>query len=327
VGEVCRRARQAGVVSSGAFRTAVYEFAVANSHGVFVYHPTTVSDLTTVSMVDGSGGYSAAASWKVEEIDVVALGQEAIDWALRGRNPQSLEPGVYPVVLGPYAVIDIVEFLTTMAGGRRVAEGRSWMPGRQGKQLMSPLVSIWDDGRDPASWAMPFDFEGMPRQRVDIVKGGIVGDAVYDRRWAAREGKESTGHALPPAHPASPWLSAGGLGPHPLHPVMGGGEHSVEDLIASTEYGLFVNRFWYTRVVHPRDAIITGMTRDGLFLIENGEITVPVKNLRFTQSYVEALAGVVMVGDALKALREYYGVLRAPALKLSSFRFTGATTF
>ncbi|HEY76034.1 MAG TPA: TldD/PmbA family protein [Thermoflexia bacterium] len=327
VGAVCRRAEERGVIASGAFRTAVHEFAVANSHGLFAYHPTTVADLTTVAMTEDSAGYAAGAAWKVEEVDVVGLGMEAIERALRGRNPQPLKPGVYPVVLGPHAVADIVAFITQMAGAMLVAEGRSWMTGRQGERLMSSGVSIWDDGRDPGGWPLPFDFEGMPRQRVDIVREGVVGEPVYDRRWARKEGKASTGHALPLLNPLSPWLSGGAAGPLPLHPVMGPGEHTVEEMVASVSRGLYVTRFHYTRVVHPRDAVITGMTRDGTFLIEDGEITTPVKNLRFTQSYVEALAEVEMVGCDLCRVRTGLGILRAPALKLPAFHFTGATTF
>ncbi len=327
VGVVCRRAEEAGVNSSGAFRTAVHEFGVANSHGLFVYHQATMADLTTVVMSDGGAGYAAGASWKVGEVDVPALGAEAVGRALRDRNPQPLAPGVYPVVLEPYAVIDIVAFMGQTAGAMAVAEGRSWMIGREGEQTLSPLVSIWDDGRDPAGWPLPFDFEGMPRQRVGIVRQGVVGGVVTDRRWAKKMGRPLTGHALPAAHPSSPWLKASGAGPLPLHLAMEAGKHTVEEMIAATERGLYVTRFHYTRVVHPREAVITGMTRDGLFLIENGEITTPVRNLRFTQSYVEALAGVEMVGREVHCERPGYSVVRAPALKLSAFHFTGATAF
>jgi predicted Zn-dependent protease len=324
---VCRRAKEAGCIASGAFRTAAQEIAVVNSHGLFAYHPVTLADLTTVVMTEDGAGYAADAAWQVGKVDVPALGQKAIDWALRGRNPQTIEPGTYPVVLSPHAVVDIVSFVSRLAGGMMVAEGRSWMPGREGEQLVSPLVSIWDDGRDLESWPLPLDFEGMPRRRVDIVRKGIVGGPVTDRRWAAKMGKAPTGHALPPTHPFSPWLSTGTYGPMPLHAAMGPGEATVEEMIASTKRGLYVNRFHYTRTVHPREVVITGMTRDGLFLIEDGEITTPVKNLRFTQSYIEALRNVEMVGHEVRREHTGLSVVRAPALKVSAFNFTGATTF
>jgi len=188
---------------------------------------------------------------------------------------------------------------------------------------MSPLISIWDDGRDPVGWPLPFDFEGLPRQRVDIVHDGVVGDAVYDRARAAKERKESTGHALPAANPFNPWLTAARLGPIPLHAFMGTGDSTLEEMIAGTERGLYVTRFWYTRTVHPREAVITGMTRDGTFLIEHGELTTPVRNLRFTQSYVKALAGAEAIGREPRRVWFGPGILSAPALKLVAFNFTG----
>ena len=324
---ICRRAEEAGCVAAGAFRTAVHEYAVANSHGLFAYHPATEADLTTVVMTEDSSGFAASASWKVADVDAVALGQEAINKALRSRNPQPLEPGVYPVVLEPYAAHDLLATLSVAAGAIYVQEGRSWMSGRQGEQLLSPLISIWDDGLDPAGWPLPFDFEGLPRRRVEIVRGGVVGEAVYDRARATREGKESTGHALPAANPFSPWLTSARLGPIPLHAFMGTGDSTLEDMIATTERGLYVTRFWYTRTVHPREAVITGMTRDGTFLIEHGELTTPVCNLRFTQSYVEALAGTEAVGREARRVWSDPGVLSAPALRLAAFNFTGTTEF
>ncbi|RLC65910.1 MAG: hypothetical protein DRI48_05945 [Chloroflexi bacterium] len=321
---VCRKAEEAGCAAAGAFRTAVQEYAVANSHGLFVYHPVTEADLTTVVMTDNSSGFATDASWKVLDVDVVALGEEAIDKAIRSRDPQPLQPGVYPVVLEPYATHDLLATLSVAAGASAFQEGRSWMSGRQGERLMSPLISIWDDGCDPAGWPLPFDFEGVPRQRVDIVCQGVVGDVVYDRTRATREEKDSTGHALPSANPFNPWLNAARLGPIPLHAFMAPGDGQLEEMIAGTERGLYVTRFWYTRTVHPRQVVITGMTRDGTFLIERGELTKPVRNMRFTQSYVEALEGTEMVGREVHRTWFEPGILSAPALKLKAFNFTGA---
>jgi predicted Zn-dependent protease len=319
---VCRRAEEAGCVAAGAFRTSTHEWAVANSRGLFAYHPATEADLTTVVMTGDSSGFAAGASSKVSEVDVVALGEHAIRTALRGRNPQPIKPGVYPVVLAPYAAHDILETLTAAAGAVSVQESRSWMSGRQGTLLLSPRISIWDDGLEPAGWPLPFDFEGLPRQRVDIVREGVVGSAVYDRARAAIDGAVSTGHALPAANPFNPWLNAARLGPVPLHANLGPGSSTIEEMIAETQRGLFVTRFWYTRTVHPRDAIVTGMTRDGTFLIEHGELTTPVHNLRFTQSYVEALAGTEAVGRESHRVWTDPGMLTCPALKLAEFNFT-----
>ena len=201
------------------------------------------------------------------------------------------------------------------------------MSKRQGERLMSSLISIWDNGLDPSGWPLPFDLEGTPRRQVDIVCSGVAGDAVYDRARAAKEGKGSTGHALPAINPFNPWLNASQLGPIPLHAFMGAGDSELEEMIAGTERGLYITRFWYTRTVHPREAVITGMTRDGTFLIEHGELTTPVRNLRFTQSYVEALSGTEAVGRETRRVWSNPGICSAPALKLTAFNFTGTTGF
>jgi predicted Zn-dependent protease len=324
VGAICRRAEEVGCIAAGAFRTGMHEVAVANSHGLFAYHPVTQADFTTVVMATEEGsGYATDASWRVGDIDVAARGQEAITKALRSRNPQPLEPDVYPVVLEPYAVHDFLLELGRSAGAAFVQEGRSWLAGRQGELLMSPSVSIWDDGSDPAGWPFPLDFEGVARRRVDIVRDGVAGDVLYDRVRATRDGRRSTGHALPVINPFLPWLIAARYGPISQHTFMGTGDSTIEEMIAGTERGLYVTRFWYTRTVHPREAVVTGMTRDGTFLIENGELTTPVRKLRFTQSYIQALSGVEAVGR--EARREWAepGIRSAPALKLASFNFTG----
>jgi predicted Zn-dependent protease len=324
VGAICRQAEEQGCNAFGAFRTGIHEIAVANSHGLFAYHPVTEADFTTVVMADAEGtGYATDASWRASDVDVAARGEEAIAKALRSRNPQPVEPGVYPVVFEPYVGHELILELGRRAGASFVQEGQSWLPGRQGERAMSPLISIWDDGLDRSGWPLPFDFEGMPRQRVDIVRDGVVGSALYDRARAAKDGTESTGHALPATNPFNPWLDAARYGPLSQHTFMGAGNSTLEEMIAGTERGIYVTRFWYCRTVHPRDAVVTGMTRDGTFLIERGELATPVRNLRFTQSYVEALADAEMVGREVRREWADPGIRSAPALKLAAFRFTG----
>lgn len=320
VGAICAQAKANGLNGAGALSTGTNEIAIANSHGVMTYHLATHINLTTVIMADSGSGYATRSGWRLGDVDVEALGAAAVNDALSSRQPRSIEPGVYTVILKPYATLDIVTMLGYVGmGAQAVQEGRSWMNDRIGQPLMSPTVNIWDDGRDVNSIPLPFDFEGMPKQRVDIVKGGVPQGPVYDTLTASREpGKTTTGHALPAPNT---------MGPLPLNLVFGPGEASLQDMIGSTERGLLVSRFWYTRVVHPRDCVITGMTRDGLFLIERGEIAYPVKNLRFTQGYVPALANVESIGRELWTVGEDFGAARVPALKLREFNFTGATEF
>jgi predicted Zn-dependent protease len=321
---ICRRAGEQGLIASGAFETATYEIGVANTLGVSGYFPTTQADLQTVVMGDDSSGWAQGAAWRVGDLDTAALGDEAIATTLRSRGPRDLPAGEYPVVLNTYAVADLLQMLSYHGmGATAVQEERSWLSGRLGQPVMSTSVSIWDDGLDPHGLPLAFDGEGMPRQRVEIVKAGVAMGPVYDTVTAAREpGKHTTGHALPPFNPM---LIA--YGPLPQHLFMAPGDATVAEMIASTERGLYVTRHHYTRMVHPRDAIVTGMTRDGTFLIENGEIAYPVKNLRFTQSYVQALAGVEAVGRETRLMSVWLGATRVPALKLKAFTFTGKTEF
>lgn len=317
VGVICRQAQDAGLTAAGAFETTTMEIAVVNSLGVFAYHPLTQADLQTVIMGEDSSGWAQQTAWRLDNVHPEVVGAEAVERALRGRHPRDLEPGVYPVVLEEYAVQDILHMFSYLGfGARAVQEGRSFMAGRFGERLVDPRISIWDDGLDIHGLPLPFDFEGVPRRRVDLIKEGVAVGVVYDTLTAAREGKRSTGHALPAPNP---------MGPIPGHLVMAPGDTTKEAMIQNLDYGILVTRFWYTRPVHPKETIITGMTRDGTFVIKNGEIAYPVRNLRFTQNYLEALNHVIAVGNSLKRLRGMLAVDRMPALCLGEFAFTGAT--
>jgi len=325
VRSICLPSREHALNASGAFATRSFEYGVGNSLGVFVYYPTTLADLRTVIMSDTGSGYAAAASLDVEEIDAEAVGQEAIEKALCSRNPVDVPPGDYTVILEEYAVSLLLTYLAYMGfGALALQEGRSFMVGKLGKKVAGDSVSIWDDGLHPKNLPMPFDFEGVPKQRVDFIANGVASGVVYDSYTAGREGeKESTGHALP---------APNSIGPFPWNVAMDPGEATKEEMLASTDRGLWVTRFHYVRPVHPLRTIVTGMTRDGTFLIEDGELVGPVKNLRFTQSILEALSGVERIGRDSKIGREgfmenFIGGVRVPALKIGRFTFTSATEF
>jgi PmbA protein len=321
-GAICLLAREAGVIASGALTTTVLEVAVANSLGTFAYFPTTYADINTVIMSDTSAGYASALALSVEDLNFEAIGREAVEKCLHAQNPRTLEPGEYTVILEPYAVQDFVQMMGyTGLGAMALQEGRSFMSGKIGQQIVDPRVSIWDDGLDPAGMPMPFDFEGVPKQRVDLIEKGVARGVVYDSYRAGKEeGKRSTGHALP---------APNSFGPFPLNVFFAPGDASLDEMIAGTERGLYVTRFHYTRPAEPTKVVITGMTRDGTFLVENGEIAYPVKNLRFTQSYLEALNHVDGIGKDPRLLSGMGGLAgdSVPALKLARFTFTGATEF
>jgi predicted Zn-dependent protease len=295
---------------------------VASSLGVSTYIPTTYADINTVIMSDTSAGYASALAMDVNDLDFEALGQEAVEKCLHSRNPRALEPGEYTVILEPYAVQDLVMMMAyTGLGAVAWQEGRSFLVGKLDQRIVDHRISIWDDGLSPAGIPMPFDFEGVPKQRVDFIEAGVARGVVYDSYRAAKEeGQASTGHALP---------APNSMGPFPTNIFMGTGDATLADMIANTERGIYVTRFHYTRPVEPTQVVITGMTRDGTFLIENGEIAYPIKNLRFTQGYVEALNHVEAIGREVALLSGFGGFMRTstPALKLNSFNFTGATEF
>ena len=321
---LCRLAAEKSLNASGAFSSGASAFCIANSNELFAYHKISDADFQTVVMSADSSGRAQASSWKVADLDPESIGLEAIEKAELGRNPRDLDPGDYPVILDPYVTDDLLDMLNMYGmGGQAVLDGRSWMNDRIGEQVMSPQVSIWDDGHDPTGMPMPFDSEGVPKQRVEIVSQGVVKGPVHDRTTAPKAGTESTGHAIPPYFP--PFLKA--IGPIGLNLFMQPGDTSTEDMISSTSKGLYITRFWYTRLVHPRQCIVTGMTRDGVYMVEQGEIAYPVKNLRFTQSYVEALHNIEAIGRDTRLLKSEYGshAKHVPALKLSGFNFTGAT--
>lgn len=321
-GAICLMAREAGVNASGALTTSVFEIGVINSLGVFGHYITTLADMNTVIMSDTSAGYASDLALDVNDLDFEAIGREALDKCLKSQNPRALDPGEYVVVLEPYAVQDFVQMMAyTGFSALALQEGRSFMVGKIGEKIVDPHVSIWDDGTNADGIPLPFDFEGVPKQRVSLIEKGVARGVVYDSYRAGREeGKSSTGHALPAPNT---------FGPIPLNTFFAPGDATLEEMIANTERGLYVTRFHYTRPVEPTKVVITGMTRDGTFLIEKGEIAYPVKNLRFTQSYLEALNHVEMVGNKPRLLTGLAGLARdsVPALKLSMFTFTGATEF
>jgi predicted Zn-dependent protease len=306
-----------GFHAAGAFETQATEVAVANTEGQFCYAPSTQTTLSTViSSGSGGTGFAEITAARISEVDPVQVGTRAFEKARDSQDRRDLEAGRYEVVLEPAAVATLLGFLAYLGfGGRSIAEGRSCFSERLGEKLMSERVSIYDDALSPLTIALPFDFEGSAKRRVDLVDAGVVKGGVHDRRSAKQAGTESTGHALPPPNPE---------GPFPLNLFLEPGESSLDDMIGATERGLLVTRFHYSNIVHPMEAIITGMTRDGTWLIENGEVKHAVKNFRFTQSIVEALRDVEQVGrDTELASEFFFSSSRVPALRISSFQFTG----
>jgi PmbA protein len=313
---VIAAADDADVLAFGSYKTVTEHVTVANTRGIRAHEQRSYSHLIALaSGPDGESGYAETAAVDINHIDAAAIGREAAAKARAMRNAQEIAPGDYPVVLEEYAVVDLLDMLGYVGfSALAVQEGRSFF--EPGKKVGSELVSIRDDAADPAGTPASFDYEGVAKERVDLVDRGACVDVVFDHQTAAKAGRRSTGHGLPAPNP---W------GPFPLNQQMAAGATPRDELIGGLERGLLVTRFHYTNPVHPKLAIVTGMTRDGLFLVEGGEIRGPVRNLRFTQSYLDALAGVEAVGDTRRLLRGFLGSVVVPAVRISAFTFTGAT--
>jgi predicted Zn-dependent protease len=321
VGVICRKTVSIGCSAAGSMTTSALAIGVANSKGIFAEHRSTMVDASTVIMGNNSSGWAQSTGWRLNSIDPEALANEAVKKVRLGIDPVDFEAGDYPVILDPYATADLLEMLAFDGmGALAFQEGRSWMNGRLGQRIMSESVNILDDGLNTDGVPLPFDFEGVPKKVVPIVASGVAMTPVYDSFTAGREeGKQSTGHAIPPS-------PQGRFGPVPVNLFLRPGTTTLEDMIKSTKLGLYITRFWYTRTVHPRDAVVTGMTRDGTFVIRNGEIAHPVKSMRFTQSYVDALNHTESIGKTSRVLRSAFGgATSVPAVKLGQFRFTSST--
>ncbi len=310
----------------GSFQNSEQGLYVANTNGIRKIEKITKACLTVTAIADWDNdrgfGWSEACSPDVTKIDPVAVAEVAVEKGLNNIEMSSVEPGEYTVVLEPLAIKSLLMYLSFMGfSSRAVQEQRSFLNGKFGKQIMHENVNIWDDVSHEEMVGTSFDFEGVPKQRVDIIKQGVAKDVVYDSYTAGREeGKKSTGHALPMPNPSSPMT---------MNLIMDNGDMSTEEMVETTDKGILVTRFNYCGVVHPVKSILTGLTRDGTWLIEDGEISKPLKNLRFTQNLTDAFSNIEGIGKEQKLFSfDYYPIfVLCPALKISNFNFTGGTEF
>jgi predicted Zn-dependent protease len=315
--------RAKGLEASGSFSNGKVEVAVVNSHGVDAYQR--YSDIVFHLIVQGEGGsgYAGFVSRDPGQLDIISLASEAIEKTSKGA-PVQIEPGEYEVVLEPYAVSELLSFLGYLGfHALAVQEGRSFFCNQFGQRMVNPRVTIYDDGIDPDGLQIPFDFEGIPKQRVVFFDGGLAKAVTYDSYTGHREGKNSTGHGL---------IAPNTEGPIPVNLFMKGGESSLGEMVRSIRKGIYVTRFHYTNVVEPMKAVLTGMTRDGTFLIEEGEIKMPVKNMRFTESVLQALSRLSAVSEERRICSEGTVYSRrfitgtvAPAIKVDGFNFSGVS--
>ena len=310
----------------GYFTSGVTEIALACATGLRAQQALTDAVCICLAAVEGASGWAEQTSWRAADVDPAVPAHEAAETAARTRGAGELEPGTYRSVLGPYAVAELLRWFSyDSLGAHGYLEERSYFCGRIGERAFDPKVSIADDALDGRNLPKAFDFEGTPKQRVELVEDGVIRGVVWDRLSAARaaNGQVSTGHAPPDA-----WRF---YGPLPVALTMAAGEvGSTDELTALVGDGIFVTRLHYLSVVDPREGILTGTTRDGTFRVRDGKLAEPLVNLRFTVSMADVLREVPGISRELKLVnlndlydeRFAYAAL-VPALATARFHITG----
>jgi len=306
---------------AGALSVTSAELAVVNSLGVNAYSRAASASLdTTVTSReagDEGSGTAGDTSRDIKELDPAKIGREAAERSTGSLGARMIEVGDYEVVFEPDVVSSALGYISSGLSAQSYQDGTSWMCDLMGQEVFSEQFTLWDDGRDRSGLAFPFDLEGIPKRKLVLIEEGVPKAVVYDSYTAHKDKEKSTGHA-------------GGMGPSPSHLIMKRGDATKEEMIAETKKGILVTSFWYVRTVHAKKIIITGMTRDGTWLIENGEIKYPVKNLRFTDSLLKTFRSLDLVGKEGKRIAGgfdggAYGGMVVPAIKSRTFLFTGQT--
>jgi predicted Zn-dependent protease len=305
--------------SAGYCSTDADTHVLCSTTGLRYASRSTMAQLDAIhraAAVDGppTDGCGQITSQRLVDLDGRRAGEVAAAKATGGANPVDLEPGTYEVVLEPRAVAAMLLFPAWLGfNGKAHAEGTSFV--HLGERQFDDRIDIWDDGTDPRSLGRPYDAEGTPKRRVDLVASGVTVGLVHDRRSAALAGVESTGSSI----------GQESFGGYPGDLFLGAGDKTLPQLIGEVERGLLVTDFWYNRILDPKTQVVTGLTRNGLFLIEGGEIVAPVQNLRYTQSVVGALAPghVLGLGNDAQLVGNEGGVVHVPSLHLASWAFSG----
>ncbi len=304
VSVIADAAKSKGFQAAGAYSTGASEICIANSLGVRAYQVSTSASLRTVVMSDTGSGYAQGRSRDAREVSPAEIARTATEKCALSENPVSVPAGEYEVVLEPLAVADMLGYLSGGFQGESYQEGRSYLSGKLGQKLFSEKLTVWDDGLDSRGFPTPFDMEGLPKRKVVMIDAGVPTGLFYDYRTARKYGTEPTGG-------------------YPGNIFMAPGDATVEEMIKKTKRGILITRFHYTNMAHPFRVLVTGMTRDGTFLIEDGKVTKPVKNFRFTESALRVFSTMDMIGkDAVSAGRAV-----VPAIRVPAFNFTGVTEF
>jgi len=307
-----------GQTAAGIYSTAEAMEAILNSRGVFAYHAETLARFSITAMAEDSSGWAKASSPDRTAFDPAELARRAATKAQLSRSPREIDPGRYTVILEPAAVLDLVGQMFGDFSGTAIEDKRSFLTDRLNEKLFGENINIFDDVYHPLQAGPAFDGEGAPRRRLRLVENGVPRELAYSRAAARHAGVQPTGHGFPAPNE---------YGEAPLNVVMRGGHSSFDELLASTQHGILVTRLWYIREVDPYEKIMTGMTRDGTFLVEDGRLVCGVRNFRFNQGLIELLNNIELMTFEERASGEEAFDMVVPALRAASFNFTEVTRF
>ena len=318
VANAIREVESAGQTAAGIYSTGEGFFGIRNSRGVSAWHSETLARFSITAMAADSSGWAKASACDHRALDPVALARSAAQKAAASAGPRELPAGRYTVVLEPAAVLDLAGQMFADFSATAIKDGRSFLNDRIGQKIFGENIQIRDDASHPLQSGAPFDGEGVTRRPLTLVENGVVREIAYCRQAAALAGVAPTGHGFPVPNE---------IGEAPVNIVIAGGDVTVEQMIASTERGILVTRFWYIREVDPYEKIFTGMTRDGTFLIESGRVQGGLRNFRFNVGLMEMLSNVESLSAAVRASGEEAADMVVPAMKVRDFNVTEVTRF
>jgi predicted Zn-dependent protease len=320
VSQLIKEVNKKGYEAAGAFTTEESTILVANSEGVFAFDRGTKVDFNCVITRDNSTAHTSFIDSDINNFNINKITDELLETALKNVEQIEIDPGVYTVILSPEAVSEILNYTGyTAFNGKMIMENKSFVSHNRGKKIFPETINISDDPFDELTMPLPFDLVGYPRKKIDLIKEGVIKDGVYDHLTALKYNRKCTGNTLSPEH-----ASFGAL---PFNLVMKEGSNSVEEVISSTKKGVYISRFHYVNILNPMSVQLTGMTRNGTFLIEDGKLGKAIKNMRFNTSVVDMLKAVDMISKERQTKSGFIGPTVAPYLRTNNFTFSSKTSF
>jgi len=320
VRQLIKEVNKRGYEAAGAFKTEESTLLVANSEGVFAFDRETKVDFNCVITRDNSTAHASFIDSDINNFNINKITDELLETAFKNVEQIEIEPGVYTVILSPEAVAEILNHAGyTAFNGKMIMEGKSFVCHNQGKKIFPETITVSDDPFDELTMPIPFDLVGYPREKIDLIKDGVIKDGVYDHLTALKYNRKCTGNTLQPEH-----ASFGAL---PFNLVMKEGSNSVEEMISSTKKGIYISRFHYVNILNPMSVQLTGMTRDGALLIEDGKLGRAIKNMRFNTSVIDMLKAVDMISKERQIKSGCIGPTVAPYLRTNNFTFSSKTSF